>query len=123
MQVMIERHQPFGEQTMTRVEDKAKAIAIKELLERDEDSVRSAVQSLVQAALEAEMTEALSAEKGQRCESRLMRDRIRWNQSAASLSRNPREGGDPVLRRFNGLLDPRLRGDFEEVRTPKLIKL
>ena len=51
---------------MTKVQDKAKIIAIKELLERDEDFVRSAVQSFVQAALEAEMTEALAAEKGER---------------------------------------------------------
>ena len=56
---------------MTKVQDKAKIIAIKELLERDEDFVRSAVQSFVQAALEAEMTEALSAEKGERTEGRL----------------------------------------------------
>jgi putative transposase len=45
--------------------------AIKGLLERDEDLVRSAVQSFVQAALEAEMTEALAAEKGERSEGRL----------------------------------------------------
>jgi hypothetical protein len=56
---------------MTRVEDRAKTAALKELLERDEDFVRSAVQSLVQAALEAEMTEALAAEKGERTDGRL----------------------------------------------------
>ena len=72
MQVMIEVTNPLArEQTMTKVQDKAKIIAIKELLERDEDFVRSAVQSFVQAALEAEMTEALSAEKGERTEGRL----------------------------------------------------
>jgi transposase-like protein len=59
------------EQTMTKVQDKAKVIAIKELLERNEDFVRSAVQSFVQAALEGEMTEALAAEKGERTEGRL----------------------------------------------------
>ena len=59
------------EQTMTRVEDRARTTALKELLERDEDFVRSAVQSLVQAALEAEMTEALAAEKGERTDGRL----------------------------------------------------
>jgi len=37
---------------MTKGEDKAKVVAIKELLERDEDFVRLAVQSFVQAALE-----------------------------------------------------------------------
>ena len=62
MQVMIEVTNPLArEQTMTVKQGKAEVIAIKELLERDEDFVRSAVQSFVQAALEAEMTEALDA--------------------------------------------------------------
>jgi putative transposase len=56
---------------MTGIEDRAKTKAIKALLERDEDFVRSAVQSLVQAALEAEMTEALAAEKSERTDGRL----------------------------------------------------
>ena len=72
MQVMIEITNPLArEQTMTKTEDRSKIVAIKELLERDEDFVRSAVQSFVQAALEAEMTEALAAEKGERTEGRL----------------------------------------------------
>ncbi len=72
MQVMIEITNPLArEQTMTKVQDKAKVIAIKELMERDEDFVRAAVQSFVQAALEAEMTDALAAEKGERTDSRL----------------------------------------------------
>ena len=72
MQVMIEVTNPFArEQTMTKVQDRSKTFALKELLERDEDFVRSAVQSFVQAALEAEMTEALAAEKGERTEGRL----------------------------------------------------
>lgn len=56
---------------MTSDENRAKTITIKALLERDEDFVRAAVQSLVQAALEAEMTEALGAGKGERSEGRL----------------------------------------------------
>jgi transposase-like protein len=48
---------------MTKNEDRSKIVAIKELLERDEDFVRTAVQGFVQAALEAEMTEVLAAEK------------------------------------------------------------
>ncbi len=72
MQVMIEVTNPLArEQTMTVKQGKAEVIAIKELLERDEDFVRSAVQSFVQAALEAEMTEALAAGKGERTEGRL----------------------------------------------------
>ena len=72
MQVMIEVTNPLArEQTMTKNEDRSKIVAIKELLERDEDFIRSAVQSFMQAALEAEMTEALAAEKGERTEGRL----------------------------------------------------
>jgi transposase-like protein len=56
---------------MTKVQDKAKVVAIKELLERDEDFVRSTVQHFVQAALEAEMSDALCAGKGERAEGRL----------------------------------------------------
>jgi hypothetical protein len=59
MQVMFNVANPLQrEQTMTKSEDRAKVIAIKELPERDEDFVRQGVRSFVQAALEAEMTEA-----------------------------------------------------------------
>jgi putative transposase len=56
---------------MTKRESKAELIDVKELLERDEDFVRSAVEVLVQAALEAEMSEAIGAAKGERSETRL----------------------------------------------------
>ena len=56
---------------MTVNKGKAEITGIKGLLERDEDFVRSAVQCFVQAALEAEMTGALSAEKSERIEGRL----------------------------------------------------
>ena len=72
MQVMIEVTNPLArEQTMTKNEDRSKIIAIKELLERDEDFVRAAVQGFVQAELEAGMTEALAAEKSERTDGRL----------------------------------------------------
>src|SRR5271165_1671919 len=72
MRVMFNVTNPLArEQTMTKVQDKAKVVAIKELVERDEDFIRSAVQSFVQAALEAEMTEALAAGKGERTDDRL----------------------------------------------------
>jgi putative transposase len=57
--------------TMTKREGKAAVIDLKGLVEGDEDFVRAAVQSLVQEALEAEMTEALGAAKGERTEGRL----------------------------------------------------
>ncbi|HEY1260485.1 MAG TPA: IS256 family transposase, partial [Stellaceae bacterium] len=56
---------------MTRGESKAEVIDIKDLLARDEDFVRAAVEALVQAALESEMTEAIGAEKGERSETRI----------------------------------------------------
>jgi putative transposase len=56
---------------MTRREGKSELIEVKELLARDADFVRSAVKVLVQAALEAEMTEAIGAEKGERTAARL----------------------------------------------------
>jgi putative transposase len=56
---------------MTEGKGKAELIDVKELLGRDEDFVRAALQALLQAALEAEMTEAIGAEKGQRTETRL----------------------------------------------------
>jgi len=56
---------------MTQGESKAEVIDLKGLLARDEDFVRAAVEALVQAALETEMTEAIGAAKGERSETRL----------------------------------------------------
>ncbi len=57
-----------GMHTMTKREGKAEVIDIKALLARDEDFVRAAVEALVAAALEAEMSEAIGAAKGERTE-------------------------------------------------------
>jgi putative transposase len=56
---------------MTERKGKAEQIDVKELLARDQDFVRAALEALLQAALEAEMTEAIGAEKGGRTETRL----------------------------------------------------
>ena len=56
---------------MTKGEGKGEIVDLKGLLARDEDFVRAAVEALVQAALEAEMTEAIGAAKGERSETRL----------------------------------------------------
>src|ERR1700747_549604 len=56
---------------MTKREGKAELVDVKGLRERDEDFVRAAVEALVQAALEAEMTEAIGAAKGERSETRI----------------------------------------------------
>jgi transposase-like protein len=55
---------------MTKCAGKAGVIDLKGLLARDEDFVRAAVEGLVQAALEAEMTEAIGAGKGERTKTR-----------------------------------------------------
>ena len=56
---------------MTKGEGKAEIIDLKGLLARDDDFVRAAIEALMQAALEAEMTEAIGAAKGERSETRL----------------------------------------------------
>ena len=56
---------------MTKREGKGELIELKGLLEGDGEFVRAAVRSLVQEALEAEMTEAIGAAKGERTEGRL----------------------------------------------------
>jgi putative transposase len=56
---------------MTERKGKPELIDVKELLGRDEEFVRAGLQALLQAALEAEMTEAIGAEKGERTETRL----------------------------------------------------
>jgi putative transposase len=72
VQVMLDVTNPLRrEQVMSKGEDRSKVVAINALLERDEDCVRSAVQGLTQAALEAEMTGALGAGKRERAEGRL----------------------------------------------------
>jgi putative transposase len=72
MQVMFDVTNPVGrEHTMTKEQGKAEVINLQAVLERDTDFIRAAMRSVVQAALEAEMTEALGAEKGERTESRL----------------------------------------------------
>jgi len=56
---------------MTKSEGKGEVVELKGLLARDEDFVRAAVEALVQAALQAEMTEAIGAGKGERSETRV----------------------------------------------------
>jgi transposase-like protein len=56
---------------MTKEQGKAEIINLQELLAQDADFIGAAMRSVVQAALEAEMTEALGAEKGERTDTRL----------------------------------------------------
>src|SRR5262245_53045878 len=71
MLVMSDVTDPCRVHTMTKSQSRAQVIDLKGLLARDEDFVRAAVEALVQAALEAEMTEAIGAAKGERSETRL----------------------------------------------------
>src|SRR5688500_16713164 len=60
--------------TMTRRQGKGELVdlkAVRELIAADEDYVRTALQTWFQAAREAEMTEAIGAEKGERTSGRL----------------------------------------------------
>ena len=56
---------------MTKRESRPEGLAVKALLAADADYLRTMVEAIVQATLEAEMTEALAAEKGERTAARL----------------------------------------------------
>jgi putative transposase len=72
MRVMFDVTDPVeGMHTMTKREGTAELVDLKALLGADQDYLRAMVESVVQATLEAEMTEALAAEKGERTAGRL----------------------------------------------------
>jgi putative transposase len=72
MRVMSDVTDPVArEHTMTKGQGKSEVIDIKGLLEGDADFIRVAVRAAVEAALDAEMTETLCAEKGERTEARV----------------------------------------------------
>src|SRR6202007_644118 len=57
--------------TMTKRQGKSGTIDVKALLAGDEEFLRALVRTALQEVLEAEMTEALGAEKGERSAGRL----------------------------------------------------
>ena len=72
MLVMLQVTNPVErDHTMTKREGKGEIVDLKGLLCGDTEFLRTAVQTLVQEALEAEMTEAIGASKGERTEERL----------------------------------------------------
>ena len=75
MRVMFDVTDPVARMhTMTKEQGKAVPVdlkAVHSLIEADEDYVRHALQTWFQAALEAEMSEAVGAEKGERTAGRL----------------------------------------------------
>jgi len=72
MLVMLQVTAPVErDHTMTKREVKGEVVDLKGLLSGDGEFLRTAVQALVQEALEAEMTEAIGAAKGERTDDRL----------------------------------------------------
>ena len=55
---------------MTRKQDSAKAVDWKEVIRGQEDFLRPLIREVLQQVLEAEMDEALGAEKGERSANR-----------------------------------------------------
>jgi putative transposase len=62
---------PKEKTTMTKLEDKAIVKVAKEALLTDRDGLKELFRGVLQEVLEAEMTEAVGAEKGERTEGRL----------------------------------------------------
>jgi len=92
---------------MTKPKGKTGLIDVKELLQRDEDFLRAALQALAQAALEAEMTETIGAAKGERTETRLAHRSGYCLQELRWIGACPRAGQKP---------DPGDRRELTEVR-------
>jgi putative transposase len=69
--VMFNVTHPERSPTMTSTKDKPAAAAIKDLLSQSPDALREIVRSVMQEMLEAEMTDALQAEKSERTAARL----------------------------------------------------
>src|SRR5436853_6661336 len=71
MRVMSQSPDPLARMhTMTKRQGKTGTIDVKAVLAEDEEFLRALVRTALQEVLEAEMTEALGAEKGERASSR-----------------------------------------------------
>src|SRR5256884_6163813 len=71
MRVMPQSPDPLARMhTMTKRQGKSGTIDVKALLAKDEDFLRAVVRTALQEVLEAEMTETLGAEKGERAAGR-----------------------------------------------------
>jgi Transposase, Mutator family len=91
MRVMSQSPDPLARMhTMTKRQGKSGTINLKAVLAEDEEFLRALVRTALQEVLEAEMTEALGAEKGERASSRQgYRSGYtagRWSRGSASLS-------------------------------------
>src|SRR5690349_16098357 len=71
MQVMSQSPDPLARMhTLTKRQGKSGTIDVKAVLAEDEEFLRALVRTALQEVLEAEMTEALGAEKGERASGR-----------------------------------------------------
>src|SRR3977135_1080852 len=71
MRVMRQSPDPLARMhTMTKRQGKSGTIDVKALMAEDEEFLRALVRTALQEVLEAEMTEALGAEKGERAAGR-----------------------------------------------------
>jgi hypothetical protein len=105
--------------TMTKKQGKSGTIDIKAVLAEDEEFLRALVRMALQEVLEAEMTEALGAEKGERTSGR---QGVRLIGKAAAAGQQP-----GILAPPNRLADP-LRRDLQsqndiDPRSPSLCGL
>ena len=69
--VMFTSPIPMGNLAMTKIEAKPASGSVKELFSQSPDGLREIVRAVMQEMLEAEMTDALGAEKGERTAVRL----------------------------------------------------
>lgn len=67
---MFEASNPEGDPAMTKTEFTPVLAVAKDLFSQDSDGLRQLIQTVVQEVLEAEMTDALGAAKGQRSDGR-----------------------------------------------------
>jgi putative transposase len=69
--VVVTTTAPKEKTTMTKVEDRTVLELAKEALLADRDGLKKLFREVLQEGLEAEMTEAIGASKGERTEGRL----------------------------------------------------
>src|SRR5690349_24115893 len=87
MRVMSQSPDPLARMhTMTKRQGKSGTIEVKALLAQDEEFLRALVRTAMQEVLEAEMAEALCAEKGERTAGRQDRKSTRLNSSHVEIS-------------------------------------
>src|SRR5712671_5591619 len=132
MRVMSQSPDPLARMlTMTKRQGKSGTIDVKALLAEDEEFLRALVRTALQEVLEAEMTEALGAEKGERAagrqagaagaagSNRALLDRAVRTLSALGAGAGSGAGRDVRARG----VDPQSEGDHRGAVRPQLLGL